>query len=161
MAWRYTVRCPDCGEKWSVVADRLPDYCQSCGAYVGSDPDFVPSQLNIGGSAIAKAADQAYRDLEASPAGITNLKDNLREGDVAAKPVQPSAQYVEQVKQLAPDFNPWQAGMGMTTDAIAMSKKGRERTTGAKALNAIQSVQTGGVPAPVPGMRGGWGGGVK
>jgi hypothetical protein len=158
MAWRYTVRCPDCGEKWSVVADRLPDFCQSCGSYVGTDPDFVPSKLNIGGSALARATDQAYRDLEASPAGITDLKDNLREGDVAAKPVQPSQEYLQQVKGMAPDYNPWQAGIGMTTDAIAMSKKGRERTTGAKAIGAIQAATTG-VPQPPPGLKGQWGNG--
>lgn len=164
-----TVQCPECGDKFSLKlnkGDPLPDYCSHCGAYVGPDEHFVPTKMNIG-SALGKSGDQVYRQMEdasavrAEAAGdpslkITNMKDNLREGDVAAIAPQPSKEYQQQVqalKQGNPEFSPWQANVA---GQLAMVKSGPDRTTGARALTAIQGAR-GGPPAPTT-LQGNWGG---
>lgn len=164
---KYTIRCPTCGGKFSVVSDDMPKFCMLCGAADGADDDFVPTQMNIGGSAIARSVDKMYRDAEASSevraemAGdpslkITNMRDNLREGDVAAMPVNNAVtQYADEMHK-AVGFNYFQANV---SDHVAAAKMGAERTTGQKALAAIQ----GGIGAPrLPAkIAGNWGGGMK
>jgi len=74
-----------------------PKFCPVCGCEVDAEALPLPAKIAIGGSAIARATDQTYRLLESSTAAraaelgapalkVTDLKDNLREGDVAAKP---------------------------------------------------------------------------
>lgn len=102
------VRCPDCREKFSWKSGTaLPDACPLCGAKVGSDrPDdeiVLPSIRTMR----TRIMDKTYRDMEAgsekrmelaaqvgggSPSDysalkITDMKDNLREGETAAVPV--------------------------------------------------------------------------
>lgn len=74
--------------------DGPPGFCPMCGAKVGNVVP-LPAKVSIGGKAITKAVDQTYRAIEASSAEraelagnpaikVTNMKDHLREGDVAA-----------------------------------------------------------------------------
>ena len=77
--------------------DEHPNFCTVCGAAVG-EVDAIPGTHSIGGSAIRQAVDGTYRMLEETSAAraamvgqpnikVTNLKDRLREGDVAAVPL--------------------------------------------------------------------------
>ncbi len=107
------LRCPKCRQAFPWESGKeLPDECQLCHEYIGPDPDrdvtvitapFIRSQK-------MKAVDDVYRQTEAgsetrmkiaaeltgAPVSemtslkITDMKDNQREGDIAAKeaPVQ-------------------------------------------------------------------------
>ncbi len=112
------VRCPACRKKfaWKSGTD-LPDECPLCDAKVGSDrPDdeIVMPSLR---SARTSVADRVYRDMEkgsehrmhlAAEVGggtatdysslkITDMNDNLRAGDIAAKEVSnPVTQFMAQ-----------------------------------------------------------------
>jgi hypothetical protein len=115
------VRCPGCRKKfkWKSGTD-LPDECPLCGYETGTDradDDIVlPAILNRK----TKAADQVYRDMErgaehrthlAAEVGggtasdysslkITDMKDNLRAGDIAAMPVRNAVtEHMERYKQ--------------------------------------------------------------
>lgn len=98
----YVVRtygCEECSaqfEMFQTSDEGPPKFCPQCGAEFDPDADPIPSRIAIGGSAIAKSTDLTYRQLEDSSAAraaelgapslkITDLRDNLREGDVAAK----------------------------------------------------------------------------
>lgn len=76
-------------------ADEHPRFCPHCGFSVDQRSKPRPSKVSIGGKAITKAVDMTYRSLEETSARragavgnpqlkITNMKDRLREGDVAA-----------------------------------------------------------------------------
>lgn len=168
---KYTIQCSECGEKWSVVAEKMPRMCIMCGA--ADDPDFVPERLNIGGSAIARSVDQTYRQYEEASAAaaeatgnptmkVTNMKDNLREGDVAAIVPQPSKDYRDQVAAIAGgDYSPWQGGFGgvSTQAALAGVKSGQDRGTGAPVMQAIQKTMFPQSPIrSVQGLSPSWGG---
>src|ERR1700687_2230398 len=147
---KYTIRCPTCGGKFSVISEEMPNFCMLCGAADDSDDAPVPTQMNIGGSAIARSVNQMYKDAETSSAyraemagdpalKITNMRDNLREGDVAAMPVNNAVtQYADEAHRHL-GFNMWQGGGTDIAGHIQMAQSGRERTTGARALEAIQT----------------------
>ena len=172
MKTRYTVQCPDCGDKYSFVLERgeaWPNFCAHCGSFVGTDDSFVPSQMNIG-TVKGKAADKTFREYsdatiaQAEAMGdpnikVTNMKDNLREGDVAAVAPQPSKEYQQIVAGMG-DYNPWHASIGgiSTADALQLTKNGRERGTGAVAIGAIQESSMP-VPIATAGIKPMWGGG--
>ncbi len=74
-----------------------PRFCQYCGEDFGEELEPIPSKVAIGGSAIVRAVDGTYKWAEDSSIAraeehnapfmkITNMKDHLREGDVAAMP---------------------------------------------------------------------------
>ena len=163
------LRCPDCGIVFRVAQEEgFPNFCPSCGTDQRvPDPSFVPTQLNIGGGAMARSVDSTYRQMEdasiarAEMAGdpslkITNLRDNLREGEVAAMPVNNIVTQTADAYK-AEGFSYFQAaGQASISDTLAMVKAGKERTTGAKALGAIQAAA--GAPSPaVPTIKGKWG----
>jgi hypothetical protein len=103
------IRCPMCKTKfrWLAVSEPYPRDCPECGAYVGHDRDdadvVVPNILSFS----TRCSDGVYRAMEkssedrmyaaAEQAGcspsemsglkITNLRDNMKQGDVAAMPV--------------------------------------------------------------------------
>jgi hypothetical protein len=128
------------------------------------EPLIMPPLVSIG-THKGKAVDLTYRQLERSgeiraemtgdpSMKITNLKDNLREGDVAAMAPQPSKDYQQQVQQLShamgqSEVSHWQPQMGISTpEALAYAKSGPERhSTGANVLSAIQ--QANGAPPPI------------
>lgn len=77
--------------------DEHPNFCTVCGSPVG-EVEAIPGTHAIGGSAIQQAVDGTYRMLEETSAAraemvgqpnikVTNLRDGLREGDVAAVPL--------------------------------------------------------------------------
>lgn len=145
------LRCPECSHVMKVPQEeQWPNFCGNCGSFVGVDPTFVPDRLNIG-TTRGKSADQVYRQMEAASearaemAGdpslkITDMNDNLREGDVAAKVAPPSQEYQRQVAELGAkaEFLPNVQGLA------GLAKQGPGVRDGAYALAAIQ----GGSPGP-------------
>ena len=163
------LQCPDCLHRFSIRMEddgKLPTFCPACGNRMEEDDsDFVPTQMNIG-TLHGKSGDKVYRMLEESSAyraevtgdpslKVTNLKDNLREGDVAAMPVNNAVtQYAAAAKE-AVGFDYFQASMGDTLGAV---RSREERAGGASVLGAIQEAK-GTTPVPtVRGLRGGFGG---
>ena len=167
---KYTIRCATCGEKWSVISDSMPAFCIKCGAADDSDSMPVPTQVNIGGSAIARSVDKMYRDTEASSAvraemagdpslKITNMRDNLREGDVAAMPVNNAVTQYADMAHKEMGFNYFQAsGQTDIAQTLQLVQNGQERTTGQKALSAIQG---GRAPTMPVNIKSGWGNGPR
>lgn len=166
-----TYGCPDCGNTFSFLhlnADEPPpDYCAKCGSFMGDDPTPLPAAPAIIGPK-AKSIDETYRQLEESSAAraeaagdpslkITDLKDNLREGDVAAvAPNNPVTQYAAESGH--------QFFQGQTVGAyVHDAQNGPARSTGAVALEAIQGAPLKRAPsvpqASIAGMKAGWGGG--
>ena len=159
------IRCPDCGGtfRWPGEDD-LPNHCPLCAAYVGGDPDFVPTRMNIG-TVKGRAADITYRQMEdasiaraeasGNPADkMTNMKDNLREGDTAAMPVN---NIVTQTAEMYGSNYFQAAGMVDVAGALAGAGQGRERGNGGVVLRAIQGGRAS--PAPTT-IKGSFGGGV-
>ena len=89
----------ECGARFELLQQREdgpPKFCGGCGAEFDSDAEPVPSRIAVGGSVIARSTDSTYRQLEESSAAraaelgapslkVTDMHDNLRVGDVAAK----------------------------------------------------------------------------
>jgi hypothetical protein len=108
-----------------LAPGKHPRFCLECGAEVDPASLPVPARIAIGGSAIARATDETYRLLEQSTAAraaelhapslkVTDLKDNLREGDVAAK-VAPNAVTTfaaEAKERFGIDYMQWGGGLG-------------------------------------------------
>ena len=102
---RVRLQCPQCTHKFYSVT-MFPDCCPSCG-YVYEPPDDNVISMPAIRSAVARSVDGVYRDMDrssevraeqaAAMAGvpvsdmsglkITNLRDNTREGEIAAMPV--------------------------------------------------------------------------
>ena len=118
-------QCPDCGGKfrWGF-GDEPPLYCPMCSAYVGEEEgaEFVPKAPAIR-TAAGQIPDKVFRQMESASieraeqarviAGgdradyshmhITNMRDNMREGDVAAMPVtNPVQRFMRQHATAAP-----------------------------------------------------------
>lgn len=170
MAIKYTLQCPDCGDRFRVVLepnDPFPDFCPKCGAFCGTDPNFVPNKVNLT-TALGRSGDITYRQLESDTARqaelsgdssmkVTNLKDNLREGDVAAMPVNNAVtQYAEQAKQEV-GFDYFQANTAQYVGDASAGPNARD--TGVRALSGIQASKGTQAPPTVRGMAGNWGGG--
>lgn len=97
MATRYTLRCTECGRHWKQV---VPRGCEpslkcpnlSCGheqVQRGFDPTGpAPGYI---GSNVTRLVDRVAEDVM-HDYGMTNLKDNLREGDTMAPPLAPKLQ---------------------------------------------------------------------
>jgi len=105
MAYVFRTYACDGGGKleehtFEIMQDRAegpPRYCPACGCIV-SQATPRPARIAIGGKPIIKATDMTYRALEAQGEAayrrtgnpnmkITNMRDHLREGDVAAMPM--------------------------------------------------------------------------
>lgn len=180
-----TCRCPDCGEKFKVPhGESLPNFCPLCGSYVGIDPNFVPTRMNIG-TVTGLSGDWAYRKAEADSEAraevarpqieaqlvaqgvpveeaqrqaavraneikVTNLRDNIRDGEVAA--IAPN-NVVSQVANSIPGFSYFQGGSGASPGGKADFNE-----SGFRALSVIQGARstTPSVPSAA-GMQGGFG----
>lgn len=130
----YTIRTYECdggGEGEPHRFDVLlatgehPKFCPQCGNEVDADALPVPAKIAIGGSAIARATDQTYKLVEDSSAAraaelnapylkVTDMNDNLRHGDVAAKaPINKVTQFAQEAKNnLGVNYLAWGGGMG-------------------------------------------------
>lgn len=97
--------CPDCQGEFTILLDdrdQPPSHCPLCGAYVGADPEPIPYFSRIGRQenqgqdktfrmmekASYERAEQAASDLnvpvsEVASIRMTNMKDNIREGDTS------------------------------------------------------------------------------
>ena len=72
----------------------------------------TPHTINIGGSVQSKAVDATYKIVE-QDFGFTNMKDNMREGDIAAPSLPPALQKVAN--------NFWSGGAGYLPQRAAGS----------------------------------------
>lgn len=101
---RYKLQCPKCAHKF--YSDTLFPECPKCD-YSAELPDDDVISMPAIRSAVAPSVDKVYRDMErasearveqaAAMAGVpasemsglklTNLRDNTREGEIAAMPV--------------------------------------------------------------------------
>jgi len=104
------IRCPFCKTKfrWKAETDDYPKNCPECDAYVGhdraDDDVVVPNILAFSTrcqDGVYKAMERASEERvyqaaemagcspsEMSSLKITNMRDNMRQGDIAAMPVQ-------------------------------------------------------------------------
>ena len=107
MAKILTLKCPECQGTWDWMRhpsdEPFPERCELCNAWMGDGPEVAPVlHLKIG-SHKGKTPDQLYRRMEAASAAraeeaaemsgasasemgaikITDMKDNMREGDSA------------------------------------------------------------------------------
>ncbi len=155
----YKLQCPDCGGKFRwPFGDPEPLYCPLCAAYVG-DPEpeeFTPKAPMIR-TVKAQIPDKVFRDMERASidraeqareiAGgdrsdyshmhITDLKDNMREGDVAAvtrpNPVQ---RFMTQHPQAPVGIQGAPSAQGYA----AMAHTGAYPFAGAKAVGKVQEI---------------------
>jgi hypothetical protein len=153
-----TYACEVCGTKFeylhhpSIEEDPGPDECPSCHASFAEVPEPEPvNRLNMGNSLTAQSVDKVYRDLEegsaarAEAAGdpslkITNMKDHLREGDVAVD--MPSNTITNYAQQTQHQY--WQGSQIAGTLAQAKSGPGAgNKSGGAFALAGIQQSRMG------------------
>jgi DNA-directed RNA polymerase subunit RPC12/RpoP len=117
--------CPDCDGEFNYlhevkdgVEEPPPNRCPHCDSWVGDSPPPLPSNFKTAGLA-GKSGDAVYRAMEqsseyraqlaAKESGMdvkdfaalkmTNMKDNMREGDTSAiMPVTPVSQAMEQTR---------------------------------------------------------------
>lgn len=151
-------RCPECSKEFrydhhpSIEADPLPRFCQFCGydSEAGvMEPALTAPML---GTQHKQVVDQTYRAMEAgaehraqlamefhgldqqeaNSLKITDLKDNLREGDVAAPQVNNA---VSQAMAATPGITGWQAHGG---ELAASAHTGKHRNAGARAMQGLR-----------------------
>jgi len=153
MAVVRTYECPECSAQFSIrhehSEDPPPSFCAACGSAMGEEPSQV-YRLNYGGSNIARSADKVYRDLEDSSAArgeaagdpslkITDMQDNLREGDVAVKmPNNAVSQYAQQANHQFFQSSNIQGHLAAAKTGPAAA------SSGATAIQAIQEQRLGG-----------------
>lgn len=104
----FALKCPDCRGKfpWDRTAD-FPQFCPLCRADIGIDTDDTVIHMPSLRSAASKSVDKVYADMEkgselrmqkgAEMAGcspeemsslkITDIRTGLKEGEIAAVPV--------------------------------------------------------------------------
>lgn len=149
---RVRLQCPQCTHKFYSVTV-FPDCCPGCG-YVYEPPDDNVISMPAIRSAVARSVDQVYRDMErssevraeqaAAMAGVpvsdmsglkvTNLRDNTREGEIAAMPVTNAV-----TQQM--DMIMARGGSVGFADGAAFAQAahvGPDAHAGAKALGSIQ-----------------------
>lgn len=149
MAIYRTYACDACGNEWEVFhmsADEpAPDGCPFCNAVPEAPYLALPRGGKIGGSNMARGVNWAYSELErtsevraemadAPQLKVTNLRDNLRMGDVAAVGPQPSRDYIEATAAMgmAPGFN-----ASMAQSAVAGGKAGPNQGGGHRVGRSI------------------------
>lgn len=94
---RRTYECTDCSTVFEVTLDSGDDGhpdCPTCSKVL----EWRPSKVSIGGSNRSKAVDMAQNIME-QDYGLTNFKDNNREGDVGYVAPQKTTQDKEKEMQ--------------------------------------------------------------
>ncbi len=106
-----------------------PKFCPSCGAKIDT-VEIVPGTHSIGGSDIVRGVDLTYRLVEESSAEraglagnpslkVTNMKDHLREGDVAVSlPNNTVTQFMGDAASKGINYG-WGGGGGMIAPATS------------------------------------------
>ncbi len=147
MAVVRTYRCPDCGGTFRHYHfkrdDPPPEVCELCHGYMGEEPQpelSAPAISSGHPKTVREAVDSVYRQAEQF-GGVTNMKDNLREGEVAAMPGSlGKGNPVQQVMQDS-GFNPWGGGAAFGN-------------AGVPGAGAAASPISGLAPSPHPSMGG-------
>jgi hypothetical protein len=147
MAIYRTYACPACKGEFEVLHmsrdEPAPNTCDLCNVSFlkrKKKPAQTIGKVSIGGSNLAKSVAATYRSLEQST-GETNLKDNLRVGDAAGRPMPDNI-----VSRTARDsgHNFWGGG-GAIDIATARrdAKAGAANGNGGIAIEAIQKKRLG------------------
>lgn len=156
------LRCPKCRQafKWDNPKAGFPDHCLLCKEFIGveqPDDGVVVIPMPFIRSAKTGKTDKLYRDMEkgsevraqlaAEAAGcsvsdmsalkMTDMKDNQREGDIAAKlvPDKQDGQYFQP--------NGAEHAAGTATGAITINGQvhtGIEPRAGVRAMTSIQGI---------------------
>lgn len=154
------LKCSDCEGKfrWDTAV-AYPSHCPMCGAYVGHEDNdgvvtpFISLRKN-------KSADDVYRasergaehriELAAAATGLdksefadmkmTNAKDNLREGDIAAPTIDPG-NVAQQMIDARPGVFGFQGGDAAAAFATTTSVGDAPRA-GSKAVGAMKSMHS-------------------
>lgn len=137
----FLYQCSDCGGVFRYMhmsADDLgPEVCEVCEAPFEGEPE-LPNPA-MGGSAIGRSVAQVQAEMErtkytpdgaVAEAGATDMRDNLRPGDVVRKPVQ------NIVTQVAADMGHSLWGGANASQYISQAKAGGPIAN--PALTAIQ-----------------------
>lgn len=130
---KKTYRCDDCDctfrREFASEAEVVTPDCPNCAVEAGWVPPLVGLKTNA-----SRAVDYAYQTMEETY-GFTDMKDNLREGDIAA-PAPPPVQTSEAemltmaVKQAMPELtekqaegvkNFWQQGVSREMEEAAVN----------------------------------------
>lgn len=137
-----TYACPDCGGQFRHLHmtrdEPPPSECELCHADMTDAQPELP-RVNIGGSAISRAVDKTYGQLEQQ--GLTNLRDGLREGDVAG-PGLPNNAVTQYAAQTGHSF--FQGSTVAMPQAMAGARQGAAAS--AEILRAIQLHHQGRTP---------------
>lgn len=133
-------QCPDCEavfrELHMTRDEPPPSFCPKCGINLDDIKPELPS-VNIGGSNMSKSIDQTYRAMENSPAKLTDMRSNLRMGDVAAPPLPASAQRLAAVqKEMG---GGWVGGPSNVQGTLAGVKGQAPQDTGLGILDHIKA----------------------
>lgn len=104
--------CDDCEHEWTYFHQQREEPYPDCPNCARAAPASIPTSFSITGTK-SKAIDYTYKMAEESY-GMTNMRDNSREGDVAAiapPPVQErEAQALTMaMKEMSPDLSDAQA----------------------------------------------------
>lgn len=158
-----TYECDNGGEGEShqfemmIKSDEHPKFCPTCGNPFDNLDDIkvIPGTKNVGKSNINKAVDLTYRALEESSAAraelagnpnfkITDMKDNLRQGDVAAMPIHNSVtQFMDEAGSQGAKFG-WGGGASVATSApIAQVNPDFKQKAGAVKGDGVLNGMTG------------------
>lgn len=166
----FSLRCPDCRDKfpWPATAD-FPRYCPLCRADIGIDTDDTVISMPSLRSASSKSVDNVYREMErgseiraekgAELAGcsveemsglkITDIRTGLKEGEIAAPPLNNP---VTQAMAQAPGLTGFQANGAQFAASTAVGPYAR---AGAKTAVAMTSLHSQNVQAlAISGKRG-------
>ena len=131
-------KCPDCSGTFEFLhmtsAEPPPENCDLCGNYMGEEPKPELAAPKYIGTPLSKSVDKVYASMERE-IGVTNMKDNLREGDAAAISKIPDNEVTRFAAQTGMTY--WQ---GEAPSAYIEQSKGGPQAdkTGAAALRAIQ-----------------------
>lgn len=146
-----TYLCPECNGRFEVLhmkRDEPPPLeCELCKAYLGEEVEAELPNLHIGGSNIARSVDQMWDQMSADKydkdgnmvaKGLSDMNDNLRQGDIAAKSPPPNniiTQYAQAVKDMSGQDVTWQGA-----DAKGYIDAGKKKLQAStNALGAIQN----------------------
>ena len=134
----FSFRCRHCAAKLRLrnylPGDEIPA-CPQC----GEEPIEMVNKLDLAGpppahigSPKARAEEETYKAME-TQYGITDMRDNLREGDIAAPKLTPMQERMKAG---------WDANRGVTTQGGLALPPPAQLLQGARANNASHGIDT-------------------
>lgn len=148
---RRTYRCSDCAHEFTESVASSADPYPDCPHCAGDKAAWVPGRFAIG-SHKGKAIDFAQRMAE-EDYGLTDMHDNMREGDIAAKgpaPIQTAeheafvrtvmeAAQVEQAQAVTPPATAAQASVGWGWSSTGINNDPAQASATAAAAKAART----------------------